>query len=42
MIIFDQRQKVIEDVDVKMVICYMILAKGKNIVKCDIYDDFIF
>ena len=26
----------------KLVICYMIFSKGKNIVQCEIYDDFIF
>ena len=39
---FDHTQKGIEDVDVKMVIYYMILADGKNIVQCGIYDDQIF
>ena len=35
----NDRWKGIEDVDVKMVIFYVILSKGKNIVQVEIYDE---
>ena len=37
---FDDRQKGIKDLDVNMVIYYVILIEGKNIVQGDIYYDF--